>query len=374
MNKRTNKRNSNMELLRIVAMLMIISYHLFFHCINGQLTDIDSIQSLGNDYFCHPIFYKKLWLLALISPLGQVGNAIFILISGYFMATKESIDLSKISKKLLLQLGFSVLVLGLLSIYAFSNLDEYSVKLVSFNGFNWMSWFVGYYFVVIVIAKLFLNKFLSSLQPKNYVMFMITLFALVQFGWSTSLISNFAAGLETVCIGIFLYSLGGYIRKYNPFALIKTWAIFLIIIAINLLVIGNFYISTASNILNYDQNSGNLFIQNIPGYGNNQIIPVFFGIAMFELFRRIKISSNSVLNFIGSSTFMVYFIHDNDLFYSIWNIQDWITLFHDNVYRFIGKYILYVLLIFAIGLLCYIVFLLLSKLLELLKPCLLKTK
>ena len=71
---------------------------------------------------------------------------------------------------------------------------------------------------------------------------------------------------------------------------------------------------------------------------------------------------------------MVYFIHDNDLFYSIWNIQDWITLFHDNVYRFIGKYILYVLLIFAIGLLCYIVFLLLSKLLELLKPCLLKTK
>ena len=64
--------------------------------------------------------------------------------------------------------------------------------------------------------------------------------------------------------------------------------------------------------MTYDPNSGNLFIQYIPGYLNNQIIPIALAIAIFEIFRRIQISSNWIINFIGSSTFMIYLIHDND--------------------------------------------------------------
>lgn len=107
-----NKRNSNMELLRITAMLMIIVYHIFLHCINVQLVDANSIQKLGNDWYCHPWFSKKLCVLAVISPMGLAGNAIFLLISGYFMAHKKLMDLTKISKKLLLQLGFAAVTLG----------------------------------------------------------------------------------------------------------------------------------------------------------------------------------------------------------------------------------------------------------------------
>ena len=39
----TEKRNSNFELLRICAMLMIVAYHIFVHCVNVQLTDSASI-------------------------------------------------------------------------------------------------------------------------------------------------------------------------------------------------------------------------------------------------------------------------------------------------------------------------------------------
>ena len=118
------KRNSNIELLRIFAMLMIIAYHICCHCINVQLMDEESILTMQNGWFCHPIFYKKLLLLALISPMGQAGNAIFILISGYFMAHKgKNVDLTSISKKLLLQLGFAVLMLCVASsiIYEVTN-------------------------------------------------------------------------------------------------------------------------------------------------------------------------------------------------------------------------------------------------------------
>ena len=33
-----------MELLRICAMLMIVAYHIYIHCITCQLTDLQSIQ------------------------------------------------------------------------------------------------------------------------------------------------------------------------------------------------------------------------------------------------------------------------------------------------------------------------------------------
>lgn len=367
-----NKRSSNMELLRITAMLMIIAFHIFANVINRQLTDTNSIQKLENDWYCYPYFSKKLGILAFISPMGQVGNTIFILISGYFMACKKSIDLTKISKKLLLQLGFATVILGLASIYAYHNVTEFPIKLIPFSAFNWMSWYVGYYFIVIVIAKVYLNDFLCKLDQKNYVMFMMVLFALIQFSWSNGVISNLSGGLETVCTGIFLYSLGGYIYKYNTFDSIRLWVIIAIITITNLIVIGNFYINTAENILEYNPDSGNVFIQSIPTYNNNQIVPVVLGIAVFELFRRINVPSSSIINFIGASTFMVYLLHDNELFYMIWNTQDWVTLLYNNVVQFCFIYFCWASITFAVGILCYIAFVICGKVLNICRPLAIK--
>ena len=99
-------RNSNIELLRILAMFMIIIFHISDHCVKVQLTDTASMLRMNNGLFCEPVFYKKLLLLSTFAPMGKIGNVIFITISGYFMVPKENgINLAKISKKLLLQLG-----------------------------------------------------------------------------------------------------------------------------------------------------------------------------------------------------------------------------------------------------------------------------
>ena len=361
-----------MELLRTVAMIMIIAYHIFIHCIHMQLTDLQSIADLKNGWFCNPCFSKRLCLLAVVSPMGQIGNAIFMLISGYFMAHKESIDLTKISKKLLLQLGFAAIVLGSVSIYAYKNITEFPLRLMPFSSFNDMSWFVGYYFIVVVIAKTFLNKFLSKLERKSYTMFIAALFALIQFGWSAGVISGLGTGLTTVCTGVFLYSLGGYVKKYNPFEKIRLWVVVAVIVAINFINIGNFYLNTASNILSYTPESGDTFIQSIPRYANNQFLPVVLGIAIFELFRRIKVPHNSVVNFIGASTFMVYLFHDNGFVYKIWGMQDWITPLYENVPLFLNTYVIWVLVTFAVGFIFYCIFVLGGKLLRWCKPLVMK--
>ena len=367
-----SKRKSNMELLRILAMVMVIAYHIFSHCINIQLTDTNAINEFGNDWYFHPCFSRKLCILAVISPMGQVGNAIFIIISGYFMVNKETINLTKVSKKLLFQLGFAAIILGLVSIYAYQNVTGLTMKLIPFSSFNTMSWYVGYYFIVIVLASAFINDFINKLEQKKYVMFMMVLLALTQFSWSVSALYSLGGGLETVCTGVFLYSLGGYIKKYNPFDAIRLWAVITVIVVTNLIVIGNFYISTAGNILEYNQDGESAFVQSIPTYGNNQIIPVILGIAIFELFRRIDVPNSCIINFVGASTFMVYLIHDNEFVYQIWNTQDWLTPLHEDVVRFLIVYIIWILKTFAAGFLCYCIFVIGEKILNICKPLAIK--
>lgn len=85
----TGKRNSNFELLRICAMLMIVAYHIFVHCVNVQLTDGASIAWFNNGLFNKPETYKKLLVLTTVAPMGQIGNVIFITLSGYFMAIRN---------------------------------------------------------------------------------------------------------------------------------------------------------------------------------------------------------------------------------------------------------------------------------------------
>lgn len=202
-------------------------------------------------------------------------------------------------------------------------------------------------------------------------MFLISLFAITQFSWTVSIIKNIANGLETLITGIFLYTLGGYIKKYNPFNSIKTWVLIAIIVIINITIIGNFYVDTTNNILAYIPSEGNIFIQYIPVYENYQIIPIILGITTFELFRRIKLPNNKFINFIGASTFMIYLIHDNEFVHKIWNSKDWVTLLNNSLIRFIVTFGIWSLITFIVGLILYCIYLLLKKILNTIKPLLL---
>lgn len=42
---------------------------------------------------------------------------------------------------------------------------------------------MGYYFGIIVLASVFLNKFLSELNRNQYIKFILVIFAGTQFSW-----------------------------------------------------------------------------------------------------------------------------------------------------------------------------------------------
>ena len=357
-------RSSNFELLRIIAMIMIIIYHIVFHCIICQLTDLKSIERMNNGWFCHPLWYKKMLALEIIMPFGIISNAIFMIIAGYFGINKDN-DLKRIEKtgkKLIFQSLFVTIWLVLFSAILYQlNKNDY-LSMIDLYHFNNSSWYVGYYFLIILISYIFLNKYLKKFTKQEYLTFLIILFSLLSFSWTKNLMDSFANGLSILSTGIFLYSLGGYIKKYNPFKDFNVFVFIGIIIIANIFLCISFYNTPINNIDNYNlSDSTKKYVYIFPNFENNNYIIIIIAICMFEIFRRIKIKNNRIVNFIGASTFMIYLIHDNAFFYSIWGLTDWITLLYNNPYSFIGKLLLQTLYTFGFGLITYTIYIVIIK-------------
>ena len=370
------KRSSNLELLRILAMLMIIGAHVCGSGVAQQLSEW--VKSGWNaDYFCHPIFYKRFFVLAMAHPSGKMGNALFILISGYFMANKpsEAIDLTKSGKKLLCMIAYAVVLLTAASAIfrQFVRNPLTGGTITSFVDFTWFDahswWFPGYYFLVILIGKLFLNKWLAEADQKKHLMLLVSLLAIVEFKWTVYLINNLIDQLPILFTGIFLYALGGYIRKYDPFEKLRSWVFIAIIIASYVIICINYYVHMMYSIHEYDPNSGELFIQgNILGYENNSIYVFMVAISLFELFRRLPEFYSRIINYLAASTFMVFLLHCNDFCTAIWMSKDWLTPLYESPLRFCFEFVAWIIAIFMVCALLYGGYVLLGKMLKYLKP------
>lgn len=358
------KRSSNLELLRIVAMLMIIAFHIYWHCVSGQLTDPDSMERMGNGLFSVPLFYKKLLLLTVFSSFGRAANVVFMTLTGYFMVAKgREIRLIPIAKKLLLEQGYAAVLLLITSLLVFRRNPDSCTTLTEINLFNSMSWYVGYYFLVMLLARLFLNRYLEKLERKQYRLFLFALLCMTQFKWIIKLLNGVTGNLVILVTGVFLYSLGGYIRRYQPFARVRTWAIFGVIAGIYALLFLSTYAGVQDRIQDYYREaSTDPFIQYIPNVGDNSIVAILLGLSLFELFRRIKMPCCRGINYLGGATFMIYLFHDNSFFYSLWDKQDWITLLCMHPIGFLLRYGIWTVRTFVYGLIAYLGYRLLCRL------------
>lgn len=358
------QRRSNLELLRIVAMLMIIAFHIYWHCVSGQLTDPDSMERMGNGLFSVPLFYKKLLLLTVFSSFGRAANVVFMTLTGYFMVAKgREIRLIPIAKKLLLEQGYAAVLLLITSLLVFRRNPDSCTTLTEINLFNSMSWYVGYYFLVMLLARLFLNRYLEKLERKQYRLFLFALLCMTQFKWIIKLLNGVTGNLVILVTGVFLYSLGGYIRRYQPFARVRTWAIFGVIAGIYALLFLSTYAGVQDRIQDYYREaSTDPFIQYIPNVGDNSIVAILLGVSLFELFRRIKMPCCRVINYLGGATFMIYLFHDNSFFYSLWDKQDWITLLFMHPMGFLLCYGAWTVRTFVYGFIAYLGYRLLCRL------------
>ena len=81
-----NERSSSFEILRIIAMFLIILSHIIFHTNSlPKLSTSNYINIINNRYI----------FLRIISNYGKFGDIIFILISGYFSIKRTNFHFKK---------------------------------------------------------------------------------------------------------------------------------------------------------------------------------------------------------------------------------------------------------------------------------------
>lgn len=291
--KLLNKRESNLELFRIIIMLLIVAHH---YVVNSGIYDL-----ILNSSFC----LKNVYLL-LFGAWGKIGINCFVFITGYFMC-KSNITIKKFLKLLCEVLFYNIIIGLVFIIFGYTEFSIKSIVSLFIPIKNIDTDFIPAY-LLFYLAIPFLNVLLNNINKIMHIKLLILVsFAYIFLG-SFPL---FSVTMNYFSWFIVLYFISSYIRLYplKIFNNIKFWLITSVLLVL---------ICCASIICCYA-------LQVNPYYfviDSNKILATLTGLSLFMLFKNIKVPYNRFINTVAASTFGVLLIHANSYEMRKWLWQD----------------------------------------------------
>lgn len=297
MNEHNVKRQSNFELLRIVAMIMIVFQHFAYH----SNFDWQSVGATVPHLWCN-----------LIAMGGQVGVDLFVLISGYFLINSSGsvFNFKRILKLWGQILFYSVGLYLVLGILGFGDFRKSSLILSFFPVTRSSWWFASAYFVLYIIHP-FLNLFLRSLKKELYqslLVMLIVMWSVIPTFTSSSFGSN---DLLWFCT---LYAIAGYAGLYgfNSRFNVKHHLILCMVTAAFTYASSVFF-----TLLSVRRNEFSAYITWF--YKMEKITILLMAVTLFLAFAAWKMKYHKWINILASATFGIYLIHDQSLVrYLLW--------------------------------------------------------
>lgn len=305
-------RQSNLELLRILAMALIVAGHFCAHS--------------GYDFPAEQYSFNRLWV-EFFAIGGNISVNIFVLLSGYFRIEARGLHTAKLIR-LWLQLFFYSLVIYFVFVLtgkaplSFGEIIRRALP-VSFR--QW--WFASCFFVMTLFVP-YLNRLLKSLNRKQY----LGLLLLTGFCWS--LLPTLTGQLfesNQLLWFMFLYSLAGYLRLYG----LKTRLTGGKLIALSALCAAAAFASTVLLGM-LGMKYPYLLEKRFYFYEIYRLPLLAVSLLLFAGFLRIQVRPNRLINTVASAMFGVYLIHDHpyvryflwlDLFHNMDHIADPLLFF-----------------------------------------------
>lgn len=300
------ERDSNLELYRIIVMLLIVAHH---YVVNSGLMPL--LEQAPVDGRSLSMYLAGMW--------GKTGINCFVLITGYFMC-RSRITVRKFLK-LLLEVEFYKIVIYL--VFLLSGYEAFSLKgclksLLPLTSIT--SNFVGCYLMFFLLIP-FLNILVQHMDRRQHLLLAGLCLLIYTFFGS---VPKFHVAMNYVSWFSVLYVLAAYLRNYGCFGIKPQWWKWLTLASVVLSV------CSVLGILWVDKRFG----LSIHPYGlvsdSNRIFAVTTGICSFMAFKNMKMRYSKVVNLISRSAFGVLLIHANSDTMRQWLWRD--TL--DNVGHF----------------------------------------
>lgn len=294
-------RNYSLDFLRIVAIVMIIIFHL---CYKGiKFDELSTFNKFFVAFFWH---------------FGEIGVNIFMLITGFFLYKSEKNQKTKVIRLIYDIWFFFLLNIILLVIFKGKYIISYHTFFpVSLGIF----WYITTYMVILILAP-YLNKFiknLSQIEHRKLLIFLLAIFSIIPTicGPAVGSTENGVVYSRFAWL-IFIYFLGAYISKYqevdnlmkkNREFFVKL-NIFAIILLISFIFISKYILSQMAPLVKMHYM-----------WPPNSIVVFLMSFSIFMVFVKTNISQKNttieLLESISSHTLGIYLLHDSPFNYMI---------------------------------------------------------
>ncbi len=286
----TKQRQSNIELFRIITMILIIMHH---YVVNSGLISPES-PVFKDGFSLKPI----LFLIA--GGWGKIGINCFVLITGYFMC-KSNITLKKFCKLFFEVMFYRIIIYSAFLIageaeFSFVKIVKNLVPIISI-GQNFTGCFLMFFLCIP-----FLNTLISSIDEKKHIYLLVLLLFIYTF---FETVPYFSIKMNYVSWFSVLYLIAAYIRIYPKkiYFNAKIWRIisgFSIAVSVASIVMCYYiFLKTGKNIIYYFVTDSNTFLA------------LVCGVSFFMLAVNTSIKQSKFINNVAATSFGVLLIHAN---------------------------------------------------------------
>ena len=286
------QRSSNIELLRIVAMLFVMFLHL-----NRENAGLPSATVLGEQ----PI-YAMLW--SWIHMINLTGVDIFVLISGYFAIRPR---LNSVVSLFFQGIFYSV---GMYALWVLTKQTDFSFGELSMHLKPMkVYWFFGCYVWLVLLAPV-LNRYVETATKREFGVFLaVYYFFVCGMEWWMSASSELQRGYSVLAF-VGLYLLARYVRlhggRWCELAPRYDLLIFLGSTALSALLALVLFWRMGRPLVGDDA-----LVDRLVSYTSPLCIVASLSLLLF--FSKIKLGHIRWINWLAASSFSVYLLHEEYL-------------------------------------------------------------
>lgn len=289
------QRDSNIELLRLVLMMMVVLLH-FNH------------DTMGGAFVFARNYPVDNFVLHFLESLGVCAVNCFMIVSGYFLYTNTKIKFGKVLDILLIVIFYRYI--DYFCKVAFAD-EIFSIKSLIVCAFP-ANYFAIFYVICYMLSP-YISKIYRSLSDKKADLFTAIIFILFILiptltdiandlnifknpGYLSPISTGGNGAGYTIVQFLFCLSLGMWIRKrektFKSYILVTTYFISSLILTVG--------ISKLPSLYNYCS-----------------VLTVINAVCLFMLFQKIHIQ-NSAINFASKSCFAIFCIHTSGFANGLW--------------------------------------------------------